>query len=562
MRKHKRLLCAALAVVSMGSVSLNTGVEVKADQIKSADVFADAQWNYLTEWTVDGERDWLQSMCETDKYIVCYTDTKKKGEPDVITVFDRETLNLAFEVREMDYEHGNGMTYNARTNEIYLAPYNTQLRQNAGYIFALDADTMEFKRRIKISDGSFNAASIEYVEGTNQYIIQTTKERNYTFLLYDSDFVEIETLFEGNQSMGNLFQDFCVSGDFIISVPWMRKNEDDPRLQLYSISQREYLGSYSIYAPGAGEVYEPESICQSAAGEIVLALAMTGTKRMALYNTYVPIIYTVTTSVENGEITETRGDVDMGSDFRVEYNSTEDFELRQVQVDGQNVGLEENKDGYTFGNIQDDHSIWAQFTEIPKFDIVTDVENGTIDGAQAVRRDEDITINYAPEEHYEMDQILVDGEPVYTENHEDSYTFKFVQEARSIAVKFKEIPSFVIATKAYNGDITATNNKVYRDENYTVEYSPNDGYQMSYMKIDGEWLSQIGTDTDGSSYTFENVQSGHDVTVVYQWKYLPFIILAGAFGACIPLGLIYLTVARIQKKRRKRRLRRTGNDER
>lgn len=562
MRKHKRLLCAALAVVSMGSVSLNTGVEVKADQIKSADVFADAQWNYLTEWTVDGERDWLQSMCETDKYIVCYTDTKKKGEPDVITVFDRETLNLAFEVREMDYEHGNGMTYNARTNEIYLAPYNTQLRQNAGYIFALDADTMEFKRRIKISDGSFNAASIEYVEGTNQYIIQTTKERNYTFLLYDSDFVEIETLFEGNQSMGNLFQDFCVSGDFIISVPWMRKNEDDPRLQLYSISQREYLGSYSIYAPGAGEVYEPESICQSAAGEIVLALAMTGTKRMALYNTYVPIIYTVTTSVENGEITETRGDVDMGSDFRVEYNSTEDFELRQVQVDGQNVGLEENKDGYTFGNIQDDHSIWAQFTEIPKFDIVTDVENGTIDGAQAVRRDEDITINYAPEEHYEMDQILVDGEPVYTENHEDSYTFKFVQEARSIAVKFKEIPSFVIATKAYNGDITATNNKVYRDENYTVEYSPNDGYQMSYMKIDGEWLSQIGADTDGSSYTFENVQSGHDVTVVYQWKYLPFIILAGAFGACIPLGLIYLTVARIQKKRRKRRLRRTGNDER
>lgn len=562
MRKHKRLLCAALAVVSMGSVSLNTGVEVKADQIKSADVFADAQWNYLTEWTVDGERDWLQSMCETDKYIVCYTDTKKKGEPDVITVFDRETLNLAFEVREMDYEHGNGMTYNARTNEIYLAPYNTQLRQNAGYIFALDADTMEFKRRIKISDGSFNAASIEYVEGTNQYIIQTTKERNYTFLLYDSDFVEIETLFEGNQSMGNLFQDFCVSGDFIISVPWMRKNEDDPRLQLYSISQREYLGSYSIYAPGAGEVYEPESICQSAAGEIVLALAMTGTKRMALYNTYVPIIYTVTTSVENGEITETRGDVDMGSDFRVEYNSTEDFELRQVQVDGQNVGLEENKDGYTFGNIQDDHSIWAQFTEIPKFDIVTDVENGTIDGAQAVRRDEDITINYAPEEHYEMDQILVDGEPVYTENHEDSYTFKFVQEARSIAVKFKEIPSFVIATKVYNGDITATNNKVYRDENYTVEYSPNDGYQMSYMKIDGEWLSQIGTDTDGSSYTFENVQSGHDVTVVYQWKYLPFIILAGAFGACIPLGLIYLTVARIQKKRRKRRLRRTGNDER
>ncbi len=555
MKRHnsyKNLSAAVLIWIVFLCLSMYFAVTVKADQIKNADVFANSQWNYVTEWTVEG-KDWLQSMCETDKYVVCYQDSNKKGQADVITVFDRWSYEFLFEVREMDYEHGNGMTYNSQTNEIYIAPYNSVIEENKGAIFVLDADSLKFKRRIYISDGSWNAASIEYVDGSNQFVIQTTRQRNYEFLLYDSEFNYIDTLFEGNQSLGNLFQDFCVSGDFIISVPWMRDDPDNPRLQLYSISQRAYLGSYSVYAPGAGAIYELESICQSDAGEIVLAVAMSGTKRMALYNTYVPIIYTVTTSAENGEITPTRGDVDMGMDYKVEYSCTEDYELKQLQVDGQEIDIKEYPDSYTFGNIQNDHSIWVRFTEIPKFDILTAVTNGTIDASQLIRRDEDVTIHYEPDLHYEIDKVMVDGEEVDGEKYKNQYTFEFIQGPHSVEVSFKEIPSFVVSTQVYNGEITATNPKVYRDENYTVSYKPKKDYQMAYMKVDGEWFTTVDTEKTLNSYTFENMQKGHDVVVVYQWKYLPFVILAGAFGACIPMSMIYLTVVRIRNKRKYRK---------
>lgn len=552
MKKQRRGALCWCCTLFIFMLLLGVGVPVWADQIKDASVFADAQWNYVTEWTVAGETDWLQSMCETDKYIVCLQDSQVKGQADTLTVFDRWSYELLFEVRDRDYEHGNGMTYNPNTNEIYIAPYFSKNRKNRGCVFALDADTLKFKRRILVSDGSWNVSGIEYMEDTDQYIIQTTASQNFTFLLFDSNFSQIDTLVVGDQSMGNQFQDFCVSGDFIISVPWMRYNMADARLQVYSISQKAYLGSYPVYAPGAGDVYEIESVCQSDAGEIVLAIGLIGTKRMTLYNTIVPIIYTVTTSVENGTITPTRGDVDIGTNYKVKYRCTEDYELKQLQVDGQDVDVKKHKKSYTFNNIQDDHTIWAKFTEIPKFDILTSVTNGEIDEQQLIRRDEDVTIHYEPDLHYEMDKLLIDGVETDPEGHETEYTFEYIQGPHSVEVQFKEIPSFVVSTKAYNGIITATNKKVYRDEDYTVKYQPEEGYQMAYLKVDGEWLMKIAQGTVANSYTFKNIQKGHDVEVIYQWKYFPYVILAGAFGVCIPMGMIYMAVTRLRKRRKYR----------
>lgn len=550
MKRHKTLCLTACFGVLLMSFFMNFTTEVKADQIKNADVFAETQWNYVTEWTVSDQRGWIQSMCETDQYIVCYQDIKVKGEPDIITVFDRWSYDLLFEIREMDYEHGNGMTYNSQTDEIYIAPCNSMIKKNKGAVFVLDADTLKFKRRVYISDGSWNAASIEYVESSDQYIIQSTKERNYTFYVYDSEFNYVDTLFEGDQSFGNLFQDFCVSGDFIISIPWMRKTPEDSRLQLYSISQKTYLGSYPVYAPGAGAIYELESICQSDLGEIVLCIGLSGTKRMAIYNTYVPIVYAVETSAENGTITSTRSDVDMGRDYKVNYDCTEDYELKQIQVDGQDVDIKKHKKSYTFGNIQADHSIWVKFTEIPKFWITTSAENGTIDENQLIRRDEDVTIYFEPDIHYELDTVKVDGKRVDKMKKDDSYTFESIQEEHSIEVSYKEIPSFTVSTEVSNGTITATNKKVYRDENYTVKYQPDKDYRLAYMKVDGKWLMNIKQDSTASSYTFTNIQKGHNVQVFYQWKYLPYAVLAGAFALCIPMAGVYIVIMKVRRKRK------------
>lgn len=530
-------------------------VTVKADQIKNADVFSDIFWSYEAGWSAEGTG-LVQSMCETDQYIVCFQDRGAKDKNDTISVFDRWSYELLFTVNEMNYEHGNGMTYNPVTNEILIAPYNPELKENSGMIFALDADTLGFKRRIRVSDGSWNAAAVEYVEGSNRYIVQTTKERNYAFIVLDENFNEVDYLFEGERSTGNIFQDFCVSGDFIISVPYMKGDVRQPGLHLYSISQKQYLGYYPIWAESSGPVFEPQSICQSDGGKILMVIFHSGRARMGIYEAYVPVIYTVTTAVENGQITPTRGDVDIGSNYTVRYSCTEDYELKQMQVDGADQDIKDHPTSYTFGNIQDDHSIWVKFTEIPKFEISTAVSNGSIEPAQLIRRDQDVTINYKPDTHYEIDTLIIDGQEVNPEEYENSYTFEFIQGPHSVDVAYKEIPSFTVSTKVYNGRITATNYKVYRDDNYKVQYEPKEGYRLAYMQVDGQWLDEIITKTQTSAYAFPNIQEGHDVRVVFQWEYMSLAIIGCAFAACVPIFMIYLLVMR---RRRRISRRRTGN---
>ncbi len=475
-----------------------------------------------------------------------------QGEPDLFVVLDKETYEEVFTAECEDLEHGNGMTYNSKTNEIIIAPYTCKTEDNRGSLFIVDADTFQLKRQVYVSDGSWDPSAIEYMDNTDQYIVQSNSNDNFTFYLYDSEFNYVGVLFEGDTSLeDNSFQDFCISGDFLISVPYLT-SKNQSYLQIYSISEREYLGYYNINLNGLSS-YEVESIAISDAGEIVLSVVLSGTNRMALYNTYVPIIYTVLTSAENGKITPSNGEVDIGSDYKVEYSCKKTYELKKLKIDGKDVDVEEYPLSYTFGNIQDDHSVRAKFTKIPKFKISTSVYNGTIDDSKKIQRDQDFTVHYEPDEHYEIDKILIDGKKVENpEIFDDTYTFDNIQKKHSIDVLFKEIPSYEISTEVNHGYITPTDDKVYRDENFTVNYKPDKGYQIAFMRVDGQWLSRIGADHSANQYTFDNIQSGHSIEVYYERQNFPYLILAGAFVICLPLGGIYLAISSIRRNKTNR----------
>ena len=63
-----------------------------------------------------------------------------------------ERYSLAKRVQDMCYEHCNGMAFNPNTREIVVALYTSYNAENRGCVFLLDADTLEFKGRMKISD--------------------------------------------------------------------------------------------------------------------------------------------------------------------------------------------------------------------------------------------------------------------------------------------------------------------------------------------------------------------------------------------------------------------------
>ena len=84
---------------------------------------------------------------------------------------------------------------------------------------------------------------------------------------------------------------------------------------------------------------------------------------------------------------------------------------------------------------------------------MTKVENGIIDDSVTLHRDNNLTVNYKPEKHYEYGEI-VDGRPVDTQIHADSYYFDNIQSDHTIEVKYKAIPSFNVHAEDTGGTLS------------------------------------------------------------------------------------------------------------
>ena len=87
-------------------------------------------------------------------------------------------------------------------------------------------------------------------------------------------------------------------------------------------------------------------------------------------------------------------------------------------MDGTAVDIGEYPDSYTFSTVER----CVKFKEKPKYTITTKVENGAIDGSVTLHRDNSLTVNYTPYKHYELGEIVVDGEAVDTDTFGKSYT--------------------------------------------------------------------------------------------------------------------------------------------
>src|SRR5699024_8514106 len=96
--------------------------------------------------------------------------------------------SYAFHVTEMDYEHGNGMTYNPNTREIAIAGLFNNGKNNRGAVFIVDADTLQFKRKVTVGNGQWNFFGIDYVADTDQYVLMANRPADYSFIFTDGDF--------------------------------------------------------------------------------------------------------------------------------------------------------------------------------------------------------------------------------------------------------------------------------------------------------------------------------------------------------------------------------------
>lgn len=532
-------------------------VECLAD-LKSSDAFRNTEWTLLTEYEIGNNTANLQSVCSTDTYIVCLINSSNEEMlPDKLVAFYKggsdaqgnpvTPYSVALEVEEKDYEHGNGMAYNPGTHEIIIAGGKNLDPANKGCLFIVDADTLKFKRKVKISD-QWNVHAIDYSVNDDTYLIQKGGAGGYDFIETDADFNtirEIDNMVE--VGAGGTFQDLCVCGDDLVTLPYDGDKEYNGNIQIYSRKEQKLLGEYQMNISSDSEVVEAESISELSPGSFVLGCAIRNPRRIALYGATLPMAYNVHTSIDNGKITKSIEGADLGSDCEITYQPEENYEVKEITVDGENISVEENEAGYTFRSITQDHTIHVKCTEIPLFEISAEAKNGVVEQSQMIRRDKDVTVYFEPDEHHELDYVLVDGEPVSPDEEGNSVTLKNIQQAHHIQVFFSEIPAFMITAEVKNGEISDKVCRVYRDENCTVTFKGDKDYELYRVYVDGKELEQL---PESEGYTFEQVQTHHDIQVYYRWKYSNLFWFAA--GGLLSLLVWYLLL--VWKRRRRMRM--------
>ena len=216
--------------------------------------------------------------------------------------------------------------------------------------------------------------------------------------------------------------------------------------------------------------------------------------------------YKITTEIENGTI-DPEVEKEYGTDQTINYKPNEGYHIVSIKVDDTTVPVKDNPESYDFKNIKDNHHVKV-VCERNKYNIKTNVTHGRIDPDAEVLYGDNKTITYEPEEGYHLAKITVDGNDVNIDEHPLSYDFLNVNDNHDIDVVY-EINKYPIDTEVVGGTIDPST-EVEWGKSTTVNYRPNDGYQLYSVEVDDRFVD------DPDKYDFTKVKEPHKIKVVYE----------------------------------------------
>ena len=117
---------------------------------------------------------------------------------------------------------------------------------------------------------------------------------------------------------------------------------------------------------------------------------------------------------------------------------------------------------------------------------------------------------------------------------------------------------FTVNVETDNGQAGAGEQKVLRGEDYSLEFTPEKGYELAGLTINGEEISEKGS----SGYTVENIQADQNIKVTFTKIPFPIrrvgitVAAAAALTGIVILFYSYLLHVRRERKRKERARRR------
>ena len=261
------------------------------------------------------------------------------------------------------------------------------------------------------------------------------------------------------------------------------------------------------------------------------------------FNLIQPTLHTITATAGTGGTISPNGSVEVndGADQTFTITANLDYEINQTLVDGEHVILVNN--AYTFENVTANHTISVTFNLIqPTLHTITATAGtgGTIspNGSVEVNEGADQTFTITANLDYEINQTLVDGEPVILVNN--AYTFEDVTADHTISVTFNLIqPTLhtITATAGTGGTISPNGSvEVNEGADQTFTITANLDYEINQTLVDGEPVILVN-----NAYTFEDVTADHTISVTFNLiQPTPHTITAtaGTGGTISPSGSV------------------------
>ena len=482
-------------------------------EITGDDAFNNMEWEVVFDDDIQSAHGVIQSICCTDFYIITIENTSEDpNQPDTVSAYYKlpydengnevEQYSLAKRVRDFDWEHGNGMTYNPRTHEIYVALYTALRPENAGCIFVMDPDTLSFKNSIKIADG-YNILGIEYLADSDEYMIITNNSGGYSIKRLDSNFQLIDDFGPTNTSPGTNYQDFCVDGDYLLISPLTFGMGIGEYVNIFSISRRGIIQS-AYFNPGdlGAQYYEPESICETEPGVFLMPVTATGydgDMHVYFYRTVMPYYFTVEVS---SQTVETEAPSHSGNEtlsYDPDTMKTElpagakaaaaaksDVKAKTVTADSDGTAKTTDSSG-SRGNVQTD-STGTKTKNI--------AATASVNAAAA---NENTAKAAAAEKSGSTDSSR--NKSGLTASGNDN-----------------EVTALAAVMEDTGGSVTEGSTQVLRGTGYAINYTPNAGYETASVFVNGE---EIDLDEYPDRYVIDNIQENHSVDVTFAVKPTP-----------------------------------------
>lgn len=145
---------------------------------------------------------------------------------------------------------------------------------------------------------------------------------------------------------------------------------------------------------------------------------------------------------------------------------------------------------------------------------VTDTKGGTIYATPTTSAaiGEQVDIEVYPDDGYELDKLLVNGEEVLVE---DGYAcVEMVEGGLTITATWKELAKAITIAPCTNGTVTANKEKAAVGESVTFTISPAEGYHLESFKVNGAEV-----EVTGNSYVTNMTEAGLSIEATFSDTY-------------------------------------------